>query len=270
MSIYQRLNFQFPDPAANTTVQQFSPDVSNQMKLMPQLLNSWQTSDIGSSNVNGYFQNPVANVCQEIWNTANSIVFLANNLTGSNTTVTSVLRSIETTANTLSFTTIPHYLYITNRQSNVSGIGTDMSTPHYQTAIGIGKMMTHITNQSDGVQNNAPIIGNFTSLLIGNTLNSLYSSLNTDTILLLNSIQSNIAQSNISLSQANTMYSDIQNVYNTMTTFPANDTAFFNNSQNVMSDFTTVRQFNSMGQTEGELINTIGIGTPKLTSRLNS
>jgi hypothetical protein len=270
MSIFARLNFNFPDPAANTAVSNFTPEVNKQMSLMPPLLNSWQTSDIGSNSVSGYFQNPVSDVCQNIWDTSNSIFFLTDELNGSNAAITALLANTYLTANVISTTTVNHYLYITNRQSNVSPLGNDRSTPHYQTAIGVGKMMTHITNQSDGVQNNAPIIGNFTSILIGNTLNSLYNSIHNDMITLMHSIGSNTAQSNISYANAVTLNSDVANVYATMTSFPANDTAFFNNSQAIMNDFSTVRQFNTIGQTESQLINMTGIGTSKLTDRLNS
>jgi len=268
MSIYARLNFTFNDPA-NTQIQNFSGQVQNQMNNLPQFLNSWQTQDIGNNDVGGYFQNPVLNVCNEIWNTSNSIVFLTDGLSGSNAAITNVLANTYSVANLISTVTVNNYIYITNRQSNVVEVGSDTTTPHYKTAIGVGKMMSYITNQSDGVQNNSPILGSFTSILISNTLNSLYNSMYNDMITLMHSIGSNTAQSNISYSAANTLFSDVSNVYNTMTTFPTNDTAFFNNSQSVLNDFSTVRQFNNMGQTETDLV-TNYIGTPKLVSRLSS
>ena len=71
-TIYQRLGPNFPSDTANTVLP-FSQGVQNRTNMMPQLLTPWQQSDVGNSNVGGYFQNPVSNI-------ANSIITLANNI----------------------------------------------------------------------------------------------------------------------------------------------------------------------------------------------
>jgi hypothetical protein len=82
-----------------------------------------------------------------------------------------------------------------------------------------------------------------------------------------NSISANV--SNIDLTSALSLDSTANQIANLMSYYPAQDTQFFRNSQNVVSDYATVIQFDQIGFTEKELLNNY-IGTPKLISRLNS
>jgi hypothetical protein len=54
-----------------------------------------------------------------------------------------------------------------------------------------------------------------------------------------------------------------------MTTYPAQDNAFFTNTKNVMADYSTVSPLGDMGATETELVNNY-IGTNKLKTRILS
>jgi hypothetical protein len=58
-------------------------------------------------------------------------------------------------------------------------------------------------------------------------------------------------------------------ILNTMARARNGDTSFYQNSRAVLSDYTKATQFNSIGQTENQLIQE-RIGTPKLLSRLNA
>ena len=51
---------------------------------------------------------------------------------------------------------------------------SDPTLPTYRSATGIGKMVMYLTYQIDGVQNNAPMLGSFTSLYTKNDLISYY------------------------------------------------------------------------------------------------
>jgi len=276
MGIYDRLGFKTTDSLSNSAVQSYSANVNIQMNSMPQLLNSWQTADVANSNVGGYFVNPVFTVANNILTTANTLYYAANGVSGSNQSITLSLANTRSAAYQLANTTVNNYIYITNRQSNVVDAGTDTTTPHYELSIGVGKIMAYLTYQSDGIQNNSPIIGSFTCLFLGNTLNSLYNTMNVMTSQLANSITitqqglSNYSNTtNINLQFAQTLENTVVTIQNTMNTHIQNDTTFFNNSQSVLSDFSTVRQFSNTGQTEDDLLQNY-IGSPKLLSRLNS
>jgi hypothetical protein len=266
-SVYGRLGFNSSDPNVSSTISNYSDGVNNQMNLMPQMVNSWQQQDIATSNVGGYFVNPVANVTQTIWNNANTLISLLANTSGTSSAINTALSSVNTYATTISTSAANNFLYITNRQSNVVDMGSDNDTPHYKTAVGIGKLLSYLVYQTDGVQNNSPIMGSFTSITLGNTLNSLSNSFSYWTANIANSITGNT--SNISLSNAQTFQNTAKQLANVMVYYPAQDTQFYQNSRNVVTDYSTVAQFSQIGSTESYLLNNY-IGTPKITSRLNS
>jgi len=270
-SIYGRLGFNSSDPTTANVSTTYSSGVQTQMKMMPPLLNSWQTADVANNNVGGYFVNPVGTVAQNIMNIANTIYSTGSSCNGStiSASIFDTINVFSTVANTIGVSTGPNYLYITNRQSNVVDIGTDTTTPHYKTAAGVGKLMSYLVSASDGVQNTSAIMGSFTSITLGNTLNSLYSTLSTYSTIFFNSIDSGTGLSSITATNANTLANTVNSIANLFYTYPAQDTAFFTNSQSVFNDFTSIRQFSNLGQTETYLLNNY-IGTPKIKSRINS
>ena len=273
-SIYARLGFNSNDPTTNSTVSNYSSNVQTQMGMVPPLLTDWQTNAIASNTVTGFFKNPVANVTQSIWNVSNTLIILANNLTSTvSGTITTDLANVFTNSTALSKTTSNNYLYVTNRQSNVVPPNSDANTPHYTSAIAQGKMLSYLVHQSDNVQNNSVIMGNFTSITLGNTLSSLYTTMNTITNYLATTITYNypISSNTTTIDLANTqaLMNTVYQINLLMTQYPTQDSTFFQNSIKVVSDFTTVSQFNNLGQSEKYLL-TNYIGTSNLVSNLNS
>jgi len=272
MSIYGRLGFNSTDPTTNATVSNYSSGVANNMALMPPLLNTWQTEDISTSNVGGYFVNPVGSLTITINSALNSInaATLAINVQSTiSSTVTQALRDLGNTA-VGAVGTVNNYLYVTNRQSNVVDPGTDVTTVHYRMAIGYGKILSYITYQSDGVQNNSPIMGNFTSITLGNTLSTLSNTLSSQQITLSNSITMGTPNtSNLTLAQTQAISSTIGSITSLMTTYTTQDNAFFTNTKAIMADYSTVSPLGDMGATETLLVNTY-IGTDKLKTRILS
>ena len=266
-SVYARLGFNSNDAVTNSTVSVYSSQVDARMNLMPQMVNSWQQSDIASANAYGYFVNPVANVSNSIISFSNTLVTLLNAATGSTSAITNSLANSNTYGSLIYNTVGNNYLYITNRESNVVNVGNDVTTPHYKTAMGLGKILSYLTYQTDGVQNNSPIMGNFTSITLANTLNSLSNTYSNLINLLANSFTGNT--SNITLSNALALENTANQLVYFMTYYPNQDTQFFRNSQNVVNDFSTVTQFSKIGGTEQYLL-TNYIGTPKLISRLSA
>lgn len=237
------------------------------------LISSWQQQDIANNDVGGYFQNPVANVVQAIWNLSNTFITYKTNLlsNSNNATINTLIQ--QTVANAISIANVyaANYIYVTNRESNVNPTGNDTTTVHYQTAISQGKAASYIISLSDqSAQNNSIILGNFTSIMIGNTLNSLNTAFYSLSSILANSINTISIpwSSNIDLVNAQSLQSNVYTLANALLTFPKNDQNFFQNTANLIANYHSVRQFSNLGQSETQLINNY-IGTSKLVSRIN-
>lgn len=267
MSIFARLQFDSSFQGGNVTP--MSNSVIKHMDAMPAMLTDWQKSDIGSSNVGGYFQNPVANTTASIWTVANNIIAITG-LASSNVT------QISTAANGLSISA-NNFMAHTNRMSGVTQFDYNNPTaPTYQSAIGIGKLLSYIVYQSDGVQNNAPMIGSFSSLYTSSNLTSYYTTIQNYVTQVQNSIIATsdglggyTYSSNLTQTQANTIATNLSTAGTFMDTRRTADVTFYTNSQAVVSDYNSVRSFTNMGQTETTMVNNL-IGTPKTLSRINS
>jgi hypothetical protein len=275
-SIYARLGFNSADPLTNSSVQDLSANVTVQLNMMPKMLNNWQTKDIAEANTSGYYVNPLTGTISNIISISNDMANTTDNISGTSVNISHLITQTGNVANTIATITAPGFLYHTNKQSNVIPPDVNINEVHYETAMGYGKLMMYMVHQSDGVSNNSPIIGNFTSLYTGDTLNVQSELANTWVTTLKNSISTSSIgyppvvthTSNITLSQAQSMYNDFANLNSTMVTYRNQDNAFFNNSKAIVSDYNKATQFSNMGQTEESLVMNF-IGSPKIISRLN-
>lgn len=266
MSVYGRLGYNFDSTQFNGA-DVLSQGVLNYLGNTSIRLSSWQIDDMSNSVVGGYYQNPhqytlallsiYLDAIYTTANTANLTYLIASDV--SNTLLPLL---ISASSSIINFTT---------HTNNLSGITRSSNTslyPDLGSALAVGRQILNITNTTDSVQNNTPILGNFTSLYTGNTLSSLNISIINDYITLNNSISivSGNAVSNISNSAMNTIISDIQSLQTLMDTRRSGDWTFYQNSLAVMQDYQTVLQFSNIGATQNSLITLIG--TPKLHSRL--
>lgn len=268
MSIFGRLGY-----SGNTQfngADQLTPGVLTLLSNQPQNLKQWQIDDIANATATGYYQNPHNNSLGALAVFVTGILALSNTTTynynvNSNSANTMGLAASNAQSSLTSFTT---------HTNNLSGVtnSTDTSLyPDLNSALNIGRQVLSITYQSDGIQNNIPIIGNFSSLYIGNTLTSLTSSIANDFITLSNSIgvdNTGNLTSNISNSAMNTITTDLTNLKTTIDTRKNADISFYQNSYGVAKDYTTTSQFNNLGATQNNLITLIG--TTKLKTDLAS
>lgn len=270
MGIFDRLGYN--SEAVGNNVIEFSSNVISYMNTLPSLLSQWQIDDIANNDVGGYFKNPVANITNSIKSTCNSIISITG-LSSSNINV--VFTAANTLLNNVSISFTEH----TNRISGVTGVtGNTADFPHFQTAIASGKLLSTLVFQSDGIQNNAPIIGNFTSLYTEEQLNTYYQTI----VSYPTTIQGSIITitttgetgpvttyaSNLTQETVNTMANNINAISSLMDNRRNGDVTFFNNSQDVIRDYKEIRQFSNMGQTQTDLIGLVG--SDKLNERLNS
>jgi len=263
-SIFALLSF---NPALESEVIELTPETNKQMSQMPPLLEGWQQDDVANNSTDGYFVNPLANTINVFKTLSSTILLAGNSVSGSTANITLLLFETANTANTLYYDTVDGFLYHTNRLSNVIQPDENIVEPHFETASGIGKMITYIVAQTDNVQNNAPMIGSFGALFIGNTLSEMANTANTITNLYMNTVSN--GNSNISLVEAQALYNAYSNIYTTMTDYRNSDNVFFQKSAEILTNFNKVRSFSQMGQTEIYLIKN-HIGTEKIKTRLDS
>ena len=242
-----------------------------------QLLNSgsslktWQANDLINVSAGGYFQNPFSSNLSTLTTLTNQF------LTNSNTTNITFTYAA-TPANNLNLIAsnllieLTNFTDHTNRISGVTSSANGNALPDYQIAMSIGRQVLSLTNQIDGVQNNAPILGNFTSLAIASDISNTIITLTKDAATLNSSISlvgGNLVSS-ITSDSMNIIVSDVQAAYTLLNTRRVSDTNFYLNSLALVNDYNKVSQFNNVGVNSNYLINSLNIGTDKLKTNLQS
>ena len=267
MSVYGRLGYNFDSTSFNGA-DVLSQGVINYLGNTSINLSDWQIDDLSNSQVSGYFENPHQYTLATLSIYLDAIYDIANteniSYTNAETSAVDLLPTLIDTA--------PAIINFTTHVNNLSGVTNSSNTalyPDLNSALSVGRQILNITNKTDSVQNNTPILGNFTSLYVGNTLTSLSTSITNDYIIFNNSLsidESGNTISDISDSDMSVMVSDIQTLQTLMDTRRNSDYSFYQNSLSVMRDYQTLLQFSNLGATQNSLITLIG--TTKLHDRL--
>jgi hypothetical protein len=269
MGVYDRLGFNF-DTTKFNGADNLSTGTLNLLGASTINLSQWQEDDLANAQVNGYYQNPHNDSLGALAVFVTGISLLAN--------TSNYEFDDANTANTLANTAMSaqtSLLNFTYHTNNISGVTRSSNTamyPDLNTALSIGRQLLKITNKIDGVQNNTPILGNFTSLYIANDISVFVETLANDFITISNSISSNTdsgnANNSISNTTMNTIISDIQSFQSLIDTRKDADIAFYINSDIVLREYLTVSQFSNLGATQNSLIKLIG--TDKLKTDLGT
>ena len=281
-TLFSRLNYTFTDP--NSVISPLSNNVKRTLDGMPKMLEPWQAEDLATSNTGGYFVNPCANITTNIWTTSNTLVSVANNVQGSGN-LTGLWTQIHTTLSYISNSSTGNtqagdFLAHTNRISGVTSINVSenqgvANLPHYETATQTGKALVSLIYQTDGISNNAPIMGNFTSLFVANDLIVIYNTLSTYANIVNNSITTTIdPMTFLPINTSNLTYNVVNSIATTANSANSifyerrvHDEQFFKNSSDLLIDYKKVRGIGNSGQAESYLIENF-IGSNKLLSRL--
>jgi hypothetical protein len=258
--VYATLGYNFSDP--NGDVINLSANTVAHLNSMPAFIDTWQAQDIANNTVGGYFQNPVASNVSSIITISQNLIIQANT---ANTNGYSNALSIVTSANAL-VTTAQSFLDHTNRISGVTPfVGQDIVNPYYDTAMGVGKTALYITNQTDNITNTSPILGSFTSILIGPQIGTANTTLDSDLIVLTAAVTAN----NLTNTQITQILSDISNTSTLLSTRQAADVTYYGNLRTFVDNYNIVKKFTNMGETETYLVNNF-VGTDKIKERINS
>ena len=267
-SIYGRLGFNFTP--SNTAILEISADAKAQLNTMPSMMKDWQVTDIGNSDIGGYFKNPVANSCASL-NVNTTLIFAAANNDPANTWTNSAEAIIlANTANNF-LIELSSFVSHTNNLSGVNSMtdGGDAVNdfPYFDSATGFGRILIFITHESDGVLNSSPVIGSMSSIFIDTELQANSQIIANDFQTINNSFVGGIYT--LSGPAINTIISHIQTVNNFIATRKSSDITFYNNVRAVINDYSAVSRFNNMGEVNRKIV-TDYIGTDKIVTRLNS
>lgn len=252
IGIFDRLGF--PASMANNTIV-FSDNTKNSLANLPPILTTWQMQDIANSNTGGYFVNPVSA-------NANSLISLITDIQNLAASGNSNLATIYTSANSIILSgSIISFRQHTDRLSGVTPLDVNnVESPTYDNCIGIGKALTYIVYQSDGISNNAVMMGNFGSLYTGNNLNSYIITLTNDKALI------QAYGNNLTSNQASNIVSDMQTMNTYINTSVTTDVNYYANTRSVMNDYNSLKGFTRPGDTEKNLYNLIA--SNKLKQRI--
>jgi hypothetical protein len=260
-SIYGRLQFNF-DTANFKGDDALTPGVENFLENSSIDLSTWQIDDIANTAVGGYYQNPYNDNLGElavfitgIGTYANTEAYGYDNPDLANTMLATASSAQSALTN------------FTNHTNNLSGVTQSSNTaafPDLNSGLNVGRQVLQIVNKSDGVQNNVPILGNFTSLYIANTISQYANTIRNDYITLDNSFSG--ANSNITNSAMNTIISDIQAFTNEVNARTSGDITFYTNSYEILNEYLYMLQFSNTGATQNSLIEIVG--TDKLKDDL--
>jgi hypothetical protein len=141
----------------------------------------------------------------------------------------------------------------------------------------IGRALTYLMYQVDGREDNAPMLGSFTSILIANTINDYANVVVTYANTINNSITittETVGEDVITTKVSNLSYAAVNSiavVANTLNTLflarRVHDENFYTKSNEIVSEARSIRRYSNLGVSEDSLVQNL-IGTDKLKSRL--
>ena len=296
-TLFDRTGFNFTDTSGaittlpNTAIQQLNTAPA----LVP---NQWMRDDLINDDTTGYYVNPVANSCNTIWLSANTLINATTSVTGSGN-----LTALWTTINT-NFKAIAGYNVTTgdaenppivtthvpgqivqfiNHTNRISGVvpitaNTDAADkPHLEQAMQIGRALTYVIYQVDGREDNAPMLGSFTSILIANTISD-YANV---VVTYVNTVNSSITittetvgEDVITTKVSNLSYAAVNSIAATANTLNTlflerrvHDENFYTKSNELVNEAKNIRRYENLGASEDNLVQNL-IGSDKLKSRL--
>ena len=297
-TLFDRTGFNFTDTSGaittlpNTAIQQLNTAPA----LVP---NQWMRDDLINDDTTGYYVNPVASSCNTIWLSANTLINTTTSVTGSGnltalwTTINTNFKAIAgynvTTGDAenppIVTTHVPgqivQFINHTNRISGVVPITANTEAaqkPHLEQAMQIGRALTYLVYQVDGREDNSPMLGSFTSILVANTINDYANII----VTYANTINASISESvggtppddlyiirtsNLTYNTVNTISTFANNLYTVLHDRRTHDENFYTNSNQLVNEAKNIRRYSNLGASENSLVDNL-IGTDKLKSRL--
>lgn len=274
-NVFDRLGFNFDFP--NPSVIEFSNKVKDQLNTMPKLLKDWQAEDLRNGTVINYYTNPLAantySLSVSAVNISTSCLCITTNVeTGeTETTIIGRLGNVYTTSISLK-NVCDDFILHTNRLSNVVPVDTgEVNDPHFLTCASVGKVLLYITNQTDGISDSKPILGNFTSLFIKQDIDTSNNRIFLHANTIANSIEmvANTCYTTLENEEIEEIENDLTYITNLLWIRMNHDKSFWNSTKIIAEEYSTFKTINGFGNTEKYLVENY-IGTDKLKESMNT
>jgi len=272
-SIFDSLGYNYT-PTGNE-VSDFSPEVIKSLDSLPPLLEKWQYEDLQNNDTSttNYLVNPVKPITESIRSKCLSIISACANPSDPANSVGNLV-GVNSVASFVYSNSAPNFIAHTDRISGLVQPNENTSElPHYDIAIGMAKTVMMIVYQADGVQNNAPMIGTFTSLFIEQEIEDKLELINNYPELIESSIEEvteTVGEntfiyytSTLTTQEIQNIANDITSITTLFTTRRTHDENFYANTTILLEKFEEMKRYKDLGETENNLINNY-IGTDRL------
>lgn len=276
-NVFNRLSFSFDTGKFGDAIF-LSDNTKDFLNTQPVSLETWQKNDLanGTIVVTNYYKNPVLNVCNQLQTSTQNLYNLMLTITAYDTANGAALSS---SANTL----LTEIELFKQHTSNVAGVTKAEATvpedgspvieyPDYDSAVQLGQDLLMLLNNTDGIQDSSPVLGNMTSLFIGEEIAANltiiigdYPTLNASLYL---DVNSNVV-SNISSTSANLIVSHLQTASGMLSTRRLHDWNFFRQGSILLEDYSRIDKLENVGNTQSFLINTL-IGTDEYKQKISA
>jgi hypothetical protein len=282
-NVFNRLSFSFDTGKFGDAIF-LSDNTKDFLNTQPVSLETWQKNDLanGTIIVTNYYKNPVLNVCNQLQANTQNLYSLMLTITAYDT-AGGVGAALAPSANTL----LTEIALFKQHTSNVAGVTKAEATvpedgspvieyPDYDSAVQLGQDLLMLLNNTDGIQDSSPVLGNMTSLFIGDEIaaNNIlitndYPTLNVSVRSELD-LEGNVSIiSNISVSAANTILSHLQTASEMLNTRRLHDWNFFRQGSILLEDYSRIDKLENVGNTQTFLINTL-IGTDEYKQKISA
>jgi hypothetical protein len=280
-NVFNRLSFSFDTGKFGDAIF-LSDNTKNFLNTQPVSLETWQKNDLanGTIVVTNYYKNPVLNVCNDLKANAQNLLSLLFTIDEYDTAGGIPLSS---STNAL----LNEIELFKEHTSNVAGVTKAEATvpedgspvieyPDYDSSVQLGQDLLMLLNNTDGIQDSSPVLGNMTSLFIGDeiasntiTIGSDYSTLNVTLRPGLDANGNVIILSNITTTAANLILTHLQTASGMLNTRRLHDWNFFRQGQILLEDYSRIDKLENVGNTQTYLINNL-IGTDEYKQKISA
>jgi hypothetical protein len=276
-NVFNRLSFSFDTGKFGDAIF-LSDNTKDFLNTQPVSLETWQKNDLANGTIitTNYYKNPVLNVCNQLQSSTQNLYNVMLTITAYDTANGAALSS---SANTL----LTEIFLFKQHTSNVAGVTKAEATvpedgspvieyPDYDSAVQLGQDLLMLLNNTDGIQDSSPVVGNMTSLFIGDEIAANLTIITGDYPTLNSSIYldgGGNVMSNITSSAANLIVSHIQTASGMLSTRRLHDWNFFRQGSILLEDYSRIDKLENVGNTQSFLINTL-IGTDEYKQKISA
>jgi hypothetical protein len=276
-NVFNRLSFSFDTGKFGDAIF-LSDNTKDFLNTQPVSLETWQKNDLANGTIitTNYYKNPVLNVCNQLQSSTQNLYNVMLTITAYDTANGAALSS---SANTL----LTEIFLFKQHTSNVAGVTKAEATvpedgspvieyPDYDSAVQLGQDLLMLLNNTDGIQDSSPVLGNMTSLFIGDEIAANLTIITGDYPTLNSSIYldgGGNVMSNITSSAANLIVSHIQTASGMLSTRGLHDWNFFRQGSILLEDYSRIDKLENVGNTQSFLINTL-IGTDEYKQKISA